>query len=233
MQLEAIEQGLSIIYQVAEIIIGFIIIIGVVFYLGTLIKKEKLYDSRLYEHKISFVVNGTFFFLVLLLIMILIYPYMKSGYHSVNPLSLITIMFYISINFLYMVLWYRKVKVIKLTWSKSILYAILYIIGTVIYLSLWIYTVIQPSIQYILIFITFIYFLSYIYIEGIIAGKEFADNRSKVTVITTYGEEENLKLYQTTNTDYRFIRNRGKDNEEEIIIPINKVMRIITKKVEK
>lgn len=44
-----------------------------------------------------------------------------------------------------------------------------------------------------------------------------------VEVITTDGKEENLRLYQTTNADYRF---KGEDGEE-IIIPRERVKKII------
>jgi len=227
--LEVIEKELSIFYQVAKIIIGFILFTGLVFYLGTLDTK-RLYKPRPYEFKILILVMGTFYAVFLLSLIIVIYLfYVKPEHKLVYSLSYINYVLLLAIWALYVGLLFTKGKFNK----YGVIKGIIYFIVTLIFLLFYEFYLNQPVMQSFISLILLTGFFYYVYRNGIHAGKKLNDSLSKVIVITTYGREENLKLYQTTNADYRFIRNKGEDNEEEIIIPIDKVIKIIAKKVEK
>ena len=231
MQLEIIGQEISIIYQIGGIILGFFLIIGAIFYFGTFSNKGEFYELKSYEFKMLLLFFGTFNFMFLLFIIIGVFISNNFEGYSVYSLNSIIILFVTVMSILYISLLNRKRLFVK---SKRIRTIISIIIFYLISLLLIRYSLHKPLIQYSILLLLLISFLYYILDIGIYAGKKSIENSSKVTVIATNGEViENLKLYQTTNADYRFIRNKGEDNEEEIIIPIDKVIRIITEKVKK
>jgi len=213
-------------YQMWVIIIGFTFIVGSIYYIGVLSgKRLKLYKSEVYEFKIFLIFVSMFYVTLLFFIIAIYFIYIKYELKYVNHPSLTTLSIFLAVWTFYIGLISNKLSRREEIFKNIVKVVIIVVISFGLFILIWMYYINNEVMQYIIIFILLTSFFYYIYIIGIKIGEKRIKNLADVTVITTYGEEKNLKLYQTTNTDYRFVM----DNGDEIIIPRDKVIKIITK----
>ncbi|MFH1773419.1 MAG: hypothetical protein ABH874_00465 [Methanobacteriota archaeon] len=206
--LSMVERTIALILQIGGIAVGVLLVIGYVYHIGRITGNNlKLRKIPPYEFKMQLAAVGMFFLILILIFLLpsfVLFYTSESYILSLNDVILISGLALWGL-WLWLLLLTDKVekrerkekKALKITLYSFSLIGLLVLV--------YIYTPNIPLIQYTVLSLISIAFLYLIYRLGMKYGEEeFTKYADFVNVITTYGEEKNLILCQTTNTDYRF-----------------------------